>query len=229
MFKIEWIHIQPSDAVEKIFTDRWLRQSWFWKSNVFQLERKKLGWLYAVLTKKDHYNLYDYEILENYENLISNFHSAIYYQQQKKLYEASEYFLKIINSRPFLQTDNLRILYSKIRYYSIRDQETFKIFFNEFKEVNEDPFWWKMIIDSSWTFMKRELKKALKVYLPDKEKIFLSSYLKFNELQQFIKIINQNKKRLIHIFLKLFPRSVSNVLRRNSKLIKSKRCILLLN
>lgn len=220
LFEIEWIRIQPYDDVEKIFTDKWLKQSWFWKSNIFQSERKKLGWLYAVLKKKEHYNSYDYEVLENYENLLSNFHSAIYYQKIKKLFEASEYFSKIINSKPFLQTDNLRILYSKIRYYSIRDRTAFKIFFNEFKQENKNPFWWKVVIDSSWTFMKRELKKALKVYLPVKEQIFLRRYLKNKEFQRSIKAINQITKKFFHILLKLLPRSISKLLRQNSELIK---------
>jgi hypothetical protein len=99
--------------------------------------------------------------LEEYGKLTSDFHTALYYDEILQHKRASEFYFKVINEKPFLESDKMRILYSKIRYLSINDHEGFKTFFEEFKRSNDDPFWWKIVILSSGSFMKSELEKEI--------------------------------------------------------------------
>lgn len=168
LFEIEWIKISSSQS-------EGLSQP----PKITQPGKKKLGWLYVVLKKKENYNDYDIEELENYEKLTSYFHSAIFYDERKNYNEASKFFAKIISLKPFLKSDEMRLLYSKIRYYSITDHDALKRFLNKFKLTYKEPFWWMIIIDSSWPLFKKEIKKQIKdLEIIKNEKLFLKKYIK---------------------------------------------------
>lgn len=150
LFDVEWMEVRPSES-EGVP-----------QPPMFSLPNKgKLGFLYAVCKKKYKFQPYDSEVLREYERLISNFHSAIYYDQRGEYRKASRFFKSVINSKPFLKSDEMRILYSRIRYLSINNRGALKDLFKEFKLTNRDPFWWKIMIDSSYPLMRDMLKKEI--------------------------------------------------------------------
>lgn len=170
---------------------------------------KKLGWLYAVLKKKQEYISYNNKILESYEKLLSNFHSAIYYDEERNFNEASKYFYKVINAKPFLGSDEMRRLYSRIKYLAITNQKAFKNFFDEFKKENKDPFWWEVIIDSSRVFMRKYLEKHIKSNFSYKTYLYLLRYIRIKKYKWLnmngfknISEIFQSYCQIINYFLK---------------------------
>ena len=106
----------------------------------------------------------------------------------------------------------MRILYSKIRYLAINDHEGFKTFFNEFKTSNSDPFWWKIIILSSGTFMKNDLKKEVKLQFSGEELVFLERSVKNVTGLNFKRFVKNNKTvyRLTKPFYNLLKRFMKN-------------------
>ena len=87
----------------------------------------------------------------------------------------------------------MRILYSKIRHLAINDHKGFKTFFNEFKVSSSDPFWWKIVILSSGTFMKNELKKEVKLWFSGEELVFLEHCIKNMSGLSFKRFVKNNK------------------------------------
>jgi hypothetical protein len=59
---------------------------------------------------------------------LSCFHLAIYYEENKILDKTSTYFANVINLKPFLSSDKMRKLYSKIKYLALTDSEAFRTF-----------------------------------------------------------------------------------------------------
>ncbi len=104
--------------------------------------------------------------------------TGMYFYLRDDYSNASKYFRTVINCKPFLETDKMRILFSKIKYYAMNDKSAFRELFADFKKQNKDIFWWKIVIDSSWSFMKNEIKKAMKQYLSQKSRIYLLNYVK---------------------------------------------------
>ena len=191
--------------LKNLFEVEFMELKFVEKSILVLPKAKKLGWLSAVLKKKKHYIPYNIEILENYETLLSYFNSAIYYDENRDLKKASKYYLKVIKLKPFLSSDKMRIFYSKIRYLALNDQQAFKRFFNQFKQENKDPFWWMIIIESSWSFMKKELKNSIKFFLPHKKQLFLKRYIKKFEFRFiFIRSIFQFICSSINVKLEVF-------------------------
>ena len=175
-------------------------------------ERRKLEWLHAVCQKREDYKRYDPKTLEEYGRLTSDFHAASYYDENLKHEEASKFYSKVLNQEPFLESDKMRILYSKIRYLAIKDHEGFKTFFNEFKVSNSDPFWWKIVIFSSGTFMKNELEKEVKLQFSGEELVFLEHCIK-NMTGLSVKRFVKNRKtvyRLTKPFYNLLKRFMKN-------------------
>lgn len=136
-------------------------------------QKRKLEWLHAVLQKKSSYNQYDPKTLDEYGDLTSKFHTALYYDEILQPQEAAKYYQEILDLKPFLESDKMRILYSKIRCLSTKDHRGFRVFFDEFKETNDDPFWWKIVILSAGSFMKGDLEKEIKDRFSGEERIFL--------------------------------------------------------
>lgn len=138
IFNVEWMDVKSPEA-ERIS-----------QPPVYSLpSNRELGWLYAVCRKKYVFSPYEGNELASYQDLISSFHSAVYYDQHGNLTEASRFYEKVIDRTPFLKSDEMRILYSKIRYYSLKDYSKLKELFEEFVLNNRDPFWWKIWISSS--------------------------------------------------------------------------------
>ncbi|MHA1695857.1 MAG: hypothetical protein ACTSUG_11365, partial [Candidatus Helarchaeota archaeon] len=103
-----------------------------------------------------------------------------------------------------LQTDNDRILYSKIRYLKLSDETRLKMFFHEFEQQNKDPFWWKIIINNTLNVFKRkELERELKKNLPLKMSKYLIRYIRIKKY----KWLNMKgiKRNLIDNIASLFP------------------------
>lgn len=179
IFNVEWIELCP---VEK--------ESLHEEPQFSLPENRKLELLHAVCEKKEKYKSYDSKTLEKYGRLTSDFHAALYYDETLKYKEASNFYLKVLNQKPFLQSDKMRILYSKIRYLAINDRAAFKSFFEEFKLSNRDPFWWKIVILSSQSFMKNELKKEIDLRFSGDERDFLENCMKSTTglgIKRFIK------------------------------------------
>ena len=175
-------------------------------------EKRKLEWLQAICQKKENYKPYDPKTLDEYGRLTSDFHSALYYDENLKYKEASNFYFKVLNEAPFLESDKMRILYSKIRYLAVNDHEGFKTFFSEFKKSNSDPFWWKIIILSSGTFMKNDLKKEVKLRFSGEELIFLEHSVKNVTGLNFKRFVKNNKTvyRLTKPFYNLLKRFMKN-------------------
>ncbi len=172
-------------------------------------ERRKLEWLHAVCQKNENSRKYDVETLDAYGKLTSDFHAALYYDEILKHNEASKFYFKVLNQKPFLKSDEMRILYSKIRYLSISDHEGFNAFFDEFKQSNDDPFWWKIVTFSAGSFMKGELEKEIKNRFSGEERAFLEHSVKTNDSLNFKRFV-KNRKTLYRVsrpfykFLKKF-------------------------
>lgn len=179
IFNVEWIELCP---VEKNSVH---------EAPQFSLpERRKIEWLYAVCKKRENYRSYDPTTLEEYGRLTSDFHAALYYDENLKYKNASNFYLEVLSRKPFLESDKMRILYSKIRYLAINDHEAFKNFFGEFKLSNHDPFWWKIVILSSKSFMEKELKKEIGLRFSGDERDFLEKCMKSTTglgIKRFIK------------------------------------------
>jgi SAM-dependent methyltransferase len=187
LFTVEWMEICP---VEK--------ESGHQPQKFSLPEKRKLDWLHAVLQKKQDYPSYDIKALEEYGALTSDFHAALYYDEILKYQEASSFYQKVMNEKPFLDSDRMRILYSKIRYFSINDHEAFKTFFDEFKQLNSDPFWWKIVILSSGSFMSNTLGKEVKHRFLGEELDFLEHALKVQSGLNFKRYV-KNRKALYRI------------------------------
>jgi SAM-dependent methyltransferase/uncharacterized protein YbaR (Trm112 family) len=201
IFNVEWIEVCPVEAESAQPVPR------------FSLpERRKLEWLHAICQKKEDYKRYDPKTLEEYGRLTSDFHAALYYDENLKYKEASKFYSKVLNQEPFLESDKMRILYSKIRYLAINDHKGFKTFFNEFKVSNSDPFWWKIVILSSGTFMKNELKKEVKVRFSGEERAFLEHCIKNMSGLSFKRFVKNNKTvyRISKPFYNLLKRFMKN-------------------
>jgi len=96
-------------------------------------ERRQLEWLHAIYKKKEDYKPYNLETLEEYGKLTSDFHTALYYDELFKYKEASNFYSKVLNQKPFLESDKMRILYSKIRYLAINDHRVLRHFSTNLK------------------------------------------------------------------------------------------------
>ncbi|MHA1380666.1 MAG: class I SAM-dependent methyltransferase [Candidatus Helarchaeota archaeon] len=189
IFNINWMKIKPSESQNVI------------QPPPFSLpNRKKLKFLYAVCEKKDSFNSYDKIDLENHEKLITNFQAAIFYEEKKQSEKASQLYFKVMNSTPFLKTDENRILFSKIRFLALNDQKKFKELFLNLKKTNLDPFWWKIIIKSSISFMENEIKNTIKKIFSGKERKFLERYIKKIRISNLIDQIPFFNKFLKSIF-----------------------------
>jgi len=175
-------------------------------------ERRQLEWLHAICKKKEDYTHYNSGTLEEYGKLTSDFHTALYYDELFKYKEASNFYSKVLNQKPFLESDKMRILYSKIRYLAINDHEGFKAFFNEFEASNSDPFWWKIVILSSGSFMKNKLKKEVKLRFSDEELIFLENCIKNMSGLSFKRFVKNNKTiyRISKPFYNLLKKFMKN-------------------
>jgi hypothetical protein len=180
---------------------------------IFSLpEKRRAEWLRAICQKKEDYTLYDPKTLGEYGQLTSDFHAALYYDEKLNYKEASDFFSKVLNQKPFLDSDKMRILYSKIRYLAINDHKGFKSFFNEFKISNSDPFWWKIVILSSGTFMKNDLKKEVKLRFTGEEQVFLERCIKNVTGLSFKRFVKSHKTvyRLTKPFYNLLKRFMKN-------------------
>ena len=149
----------------------------------FLPNNKKLGWLYVVAKKKEFYKEYDQQILNNYEKLTSDFHKAIYYQERKEYRKAINFFDKVSNQKIFLESDKNRILYSKINCLTISNKLEVIKFLNEFKMSNKDIFWWKIVINKFFGYLGKEIKSAVKIYLPVKTRKYLMRFIKIKKLK----------------------------------------------
>lgn len=199
IFEIEWIKLCEKKSVHE--------------APQFSLpERRKLEWLYAVCKKRENYKSYDPKTLEEYERLTSDFHAALYYDENLKYKDASNFYSKVLTRKPFLESDKMRILYSKIRYLTINDHEAFKKFFEEFKLSNHDPFWWKIVIFSSQSFMKKELKKEIGLRFSGDERDFLEECVKSTTGLSIKRFIKKRKTlyRLFNPFYKLLKKFMKN-------------------
>jgi SAM-dependent methyltransferase len=201
IFNVEWIELCP---IEKKSVH---------EAHRFSLpENRKLEWLHAVYKKRENYKSYDPETLEEYGRLTSDFHAALYYDENLKYKDASNFYLEVLTRKPFLESDKMRILYSKIRYLAINDHEAFKKFFEKFKLSNRDPFWWKIVILSAQSFMKKELKKEIDLRFSGDERDFLERCVKSTTglgVKRFIK----NRKTLYKLskpFYKLLKKFMKN-------------------
>lgn len=201
LFTVEWMEICP---IEK--------EAGHQPPKFSLPENRKLEWLHAVCQKRENFNLYDSKTLEEYGNLTSNFHTALYYDEILKAKDASKFYSKVLNQKPFLESDKMRILYSKIRYLSINDHEGFKAFFNEFKQSNEDPFWWKIIILSSGSFMKNELKKEIKTRFSGENQVFLDNCMRITTELNFKRFVKNRKTiyKLSKPFYKIMKKFMKN-------------------
>ncbi len=197
LFEVEYIQISPSE-VEGVP-----------QGPLFSLpNNKKLSWLYVVSKKKEIYEDYDAQILNNYAKLTSDFQTAIYYQKRKEYSKAVEFFEKVSNQKAFLESDKNRILYSRIQCLTISNKNELIKFFNEFKISNNDIFWWKIVINAFLGYLDKEIKNAIKRYLPVKTQKYLMRYIKIKKF----KWLNMNGVYLTylityldHLILKLPP------------------------
>jgi SAM-dependent methyltransferase len=200
LFYVEWMEFCPLEEESNVQT------------SLFSLPQgRKLGWLHAVCKKKENYKAYNPEILEEYGTLTSNFHAALYWDELFKFKEAAEYYSKVLTLKPLLESDSMRILYSKIRLLSITNHKLFREFFGEFKESNHDAFWWKIVILSSGSFMKKELKKEVKLRFSGEELVFLERCLDSIAGLGFKRFVKNRK--IVYKIAKPFY----NLLKRHSK------------
>jgi SAM-dependent methyltransferase len=201
IFSIEWMELCPIEE-----------ESGHQPPKFSLPEKRKLEWLHAVCQKKEAYNRYDSITLEEYGRLTSDFHTALYYDEILKHKDASKFYSKVLNQKHFLESDKMRILYSKIRYLSINDPEGFKAFFNEFKQSNDDPFWWKIIILSSGSFMKNELEKEIKIRFSGENLAFLDHCIKITTELNFKRFVKNRKTiyKLSKPFYKLLKKFMKN-------------------
>jgi SAM-dependent methyltransferase len=129
LFTIEWMELSPVEVESGHQVPK------------FSLpEKRKLEWLHAVCQKKEDYNRYDSKTLEEYGKLTSDFHAALYHDEILKYKDASKFYSKVLNQKPFLDSDKMRILYSKIRYLSINDHKGFKAFLMNLSSRMTTPF-----------------------------------------------------------------------------------------
>jgi hypothetical protein len=197
IFNAEWIEVVSAEAVSAPQVPK------------FSLpEERQAEWLRAICQKKEDYKPYDPKTLEEYGKLTSDFHAALYYDENLKYSEASNFYSKVLNQKPFLESDKMRIQYAKIRYLAINDRKGFKSFFNEFKVSNSDPFWWKIVILSSGTFMKNDLKKEVKTRFSGEEQVFLEHCIKNVTGVSFKRFVKSHKTfyRLTKPFYNLLKR-----------------------
>jgi ubiquinone/menaquinone biosynthesis C-methylase UbiE len=200
LFEVEWMEFCPLEEGSNVQT------------SLFSLPQgRKLGLLLAVCKKKENYEAYNPKILEEYGTLTSNFHAALYWDELFKFKEAAEYYSKVLTLKPLLESDSMRILYSKIRLLSITNHEIFREFFMEFKESNHDAFWWKIVILSSGSFMKEELKKEVKLRFAGDELVFLEGCLDSIAGLGFKRFV-KNRKTIYKIVKPFY-----NLLKRHSK------------
>lgn len=138
IFDVEWMEIKSPEAEHVTPSKKYsLPNNW------------SLGFLYAVCKKKVVEQPYDSKHLKEYEFLTTNFHAAIYHDQYGHFGMASKRYKNVINTPPFVETDKMRILYSKIRYFSLKNPRKLSDLFRSFSETNRDPFWWKIWVTSS--------------------------------------------------------------------------------
>jgi len=174
-------------------------------------KNRKVEWLHAICRKKD-YEPLDPNVLEEYGQLTNDFHTALYYDELLRYQEAAQYYAKILDRSPLLESDKMRILYSRIRFLSISDHTAFQDFFDDFKQTNHDPFWWKIIILSSVSFMKKTLIREIQVQFTGEEKIFLEHAIKTAERLNFKRSVKKRKifYRLLRPIYKVIKKSMKN-------------------
>lgn len=152
-----------------------------------------LGWLYAVCKKNEDFRPYDCEAMKGYERLTSSFHSAVYYDEKGMRRDASRFFAEVIDSKPLLKSDEMRIMYSKIRYLSANDHKGFRDLFDDFKLTNKDPFWWGIVIESSWSFMKDELQKEIDARFSGTERAYLDRTIRGMKTRRIKDLVRRNR------------------------------------
>jgi SAM-dependent methyltransferase len=201
LFSIEWMELCPIEE-----------ESGHQPPKFSLPEKRKLEWLHAICQKKEDYEPYDLKTLEEYGSLTADFHAALYYDEILKYKDASPFYSKVLDRKPFLESDRMRILYSKIRYLAINDHEGFKTFFKEFKQVNDDPFWWKIVILSSGSFMKNALKKEVRQRFSGEEQVFLEHSIKTVTGLNFKRFVKNRKTiyRLSKPFYKALKKFMKN-------------------
>ncbi len=187
IFDVDWIELVPPEAEHGHQSEKFVLP-----------QGRQLMWLHAVCRKKPSYPLYDSKDLEEYGKLTSDFHTALYYDEILKPQEAAVHYQKVLERKPFLETDNMRILYSKIRYLSINNHEEFRSFFDGFKQENMDPFWWKIVVLSSAEFMGKELKNEISLKFRGEEQVYLLHALKVTSELNFKRYV-KNRKTLYKI------------------------------
>lgn len=157
---------------------------------------KRMGWLDAVCSKKPRYTPYVEEDIVVHEKLIKNFESALYwdnikYRDEKHMLKAIDYYRVVLGCKPFLKTDVDRQLYSRIRYLALAKPKAFGSFFKEFADNNKDPYWWKVVIDSSCQFQRHTLLKSINKTFTGREHHHLVTYLgskpRYAQLRKFIR------------------------------------------
>jgi SAM-dependent methyltransferase len=201
LFNIEWLEFVPVEE-----------ESGHQPPKFSLPERRKLEWLHAVCLKKEHPQSYDSAVIEEYGQLTADFHTALYYDEILKPAEAAKFYLKVLDHKPLLKSDKMRLLYSKIRYLSVNDEAGFKAFFNEFKQSNNDPFWWRIIILSSGVFMKDTLERDVKTRFSGEEREFLENTLKTIAGLNFKRYVKNRKTlyKLARPFYKMLKKFMKN-------------------
>jgi uncharacterized protein YbaR (Trm112 family)/SAM-dependent methyltransferase len=171
-----------------------------------------IEWLHAVCVKKT-YQPYDQQAIENYGDLTTDFHTALYYDEIFQYPQAAHFFHETLKHKPFLESDKMRLLYSKIRYLSISDHEGFKAFLNEFEQSNNDPFWWRIVILSAGAFMKKAFAKEVANRFSGEERELLERSLNAVNGLNFKRFV-KNRKTLYKLSKPLY-RVVKPFMRNN--------------
>jgi len=179
--------------------------------------RARLGWLNAVCTKKSKYTAYNEKDLAQQKKLVKNFEEALYYDRiwptgSEQIRKAIDYYNIVLSCRAFDKTDNERQLYSQIRYLALTDPKAFRSYFKELAAESRDPWWWKLVIDSSYHFQRKLLLQVINNIFTRKEREHLISYIgnkpRYSPLRQFIRrssVLYPIAKRLYHMYSKMFP------------------------
>lgn len=150
IFEIEWIEIKPSEAEEVPQPPRYSLP-----------DGRQLGFLYAICKKKKVSSPYSYGDLEEYEKLINKFHSALYHDQNGNKNEAIRSYWAVLNSKPFVKSDEMRIKFARIRYLTLTNQVGLKEYFNAFRFEDFPIFWWNIWKQYS-SIDKRDLRDKIK-------------------------------------------------------------------
>ena len=186
----------------------------------------KLGFLYAVLSKCNVKRPYRVEELNSLTEFISNFHSAIYFDNKFNLEKAAYHFQKILSYSPFFDTDEYRLLYSRIRYLAIKEPDKLKSYFRTFKINNKNPFWWMVFIRAMFQKPDKafidEIRKNIEITFNGKEREFLIRQTSLGNLMFFyfknkIKIYSVQHPWILPwaIFGGCIKRKISNVFRKS--------------